>query len=144
MTSWAFGVLMVLAAAGSGGVPALIAAGLALGAVVIGVFRRPAAVVAILLTAVALSLSDVPSLFVAVSGLSAAVYLVLRYGAGTGVVTLTVPTVAGMVGFTLAAAAAAVLPWRLAWVPLLAPAVVVAVIAMTGAGLSAKHPVRYE
>lgn len=144
MIPWAFGVLMVLAAAGAGGVPALITAVLALAAVVAGVFHRSAAVVAVLATVAVLALSEVPPLFAAVSGLCAAAYLVLSYGAGAGVVVMTVPTVVGMAGFTVVAVAAAMLPWRLSWVPLLAPAAVVAIVAMTGAGLSPKDPVRYE
>ena len=65
-------------------------------------------------------------------GLSATAYLVIRYAtpdvAGIGVATMTGPTVIGMVGCTLAAVTAALVPWRLAWVPLLAPLLVVGIV----------------
>ena len=127
-----FGLLMVLAATGSGGVPAWIGAALASLAVVAGVFHRPSAVLAVLATAGTLALSDPSVLFAGACGLSATAYLVIRYAtpaaAGIGVATLTGPSVIGMVGFTLVAVAAALVPWRLAWVPLLAPVLVVGVV----------------
>lgn len=126
------GLLMVLAAAGNGGQPALIGTAAALVAVAAGVFWRPAAVLAVILTAVTLAVSGTPVLFAAACGISATAYLVIRHAAPTtgevGVATITLPTVIGMVGLTLAAVAAALLPWHLAWVPLLAPALVVGIV----------------
>ncbi|MDQ1248025.1 MAG: hypothetical protein QG597_2397 [Actinomycetota bacterium] len=127
-----FGLLMVLAGSGNGGVAAWIGAALALLAVVAGVFYRPSAVLAVIATAATLAVSDTSVLFAAACGLSATAYLVIRCAvpalAGLGVVTITAPTVIGMVGFGLAAVAAALLPWRLPWVPLLAPALVVGIV----------------
>lgn len=127
-----FGLLMVLAATGSGGTPVWISAAIALLAVVAGWFHRPSAVLAVIATAATLAFSDASVLFAAACGLSATAYLVIRHAtsAATGidVATMTVPTVIGMVGFTLAAVSAALLPWRLAWVPLLAPTLVVGIV----------------
>lgn len=144
-----FGAQMALAAAGPG-TPSRIAAALALAAVVAGVFHRPAATAAVLAAVAALALSDPSPLFAAVSGLSAAAYLVIRYAVGaaddtaSAAVTVTAPTVAGMLVFSLAAVLAAVLPWRWSWVPLLAPAAVVAILVLAGTGLFRADPVRYE
>ena len=139
-----FGVQMVLAAAGPGGPPARIAAGVALAAVIAGVFYRPAAPVAVLSTVAVLTLSEVSPFFTAVSGLSAAAYLVIRYAAGSGVVTTTAPTVIAMVGFAVVAVAGVAVPWRLEWVPLLGPAAVVAIVVLAAAGLFRGDPARYE
>ncbi len=141
--STVFGALMVVAAAGPG-TPTLIAAALALVAVAAGVFYRPAAVLAVLAAVAALGLSDPPVLSAAVSGLSATAYLVIRHAAGSDVVTTTAPTVTCMLGFTVGAVAAGLLPWRLAWVPLLAPVVVVGIVVAAGTGLFRPDPVRYE
>lgn len=145
--STVFGVLMAVAAAGPRPV-GLVAAALALLAVGVGVVYRPASAVAVAAAAVALALSDPPVLSAALCGLSAAVYLVIRHAAGTEVVTTTGPTVLGMLGFTGAAVLAGFGPWQLAWVSLLAPAAVVAimvaVMATMGAGLFREDPVRYE
>lgn len=127
-----FGLLMVLAATGSGGVPVWVGAALALLGLAAGLFHRPSAVLAVLATAATLALSDTSVLFAAACGLSATAYLVIRYAtpdvAGIGVATMTGPTVIGMVGCTLAAVTAALVPWRLAWVPLLAPLLVVGIV----------------
>lgn len=127
-----FGLLMVLVATGSGGVPVWVGTALALLAVVAGVFHRPSAALAVLATAATLAFSDTSVLFAAACGLSATAYLVIRYAtpavAGINVATMTGPTVIGMVGSTLAAVTAAFVPWRLAWVPLLAPVLVVGIV----------------
>lgn len=119
-----FGALMAAAATPGAGTPVLIAAGLALAAVAAGVFFRPAAPAAVLLTVAALALGDPSPLLSAVSGLSAAAYLVIRYAVGGRVVTTTGPTVAAMVGFALAAVLAATIPLRVPWAPLVGPALV--------------------
>jgi len=132
-----FGLLMVLAAIGSGGVPALIGSAVALAAVAAGVFYRRAAVPAVIATAATLAISDTSVLFAAACGLSAAAYLLMRYAtpAIPGAVTMTGPTVIGMVGFTLTAVAAALVPWRLSWVPLLAPILILAIVVLAVAVL---------
>lgn len=141
--STVFGALMAVTAAGPGA-PGRIAAAAALAGVAAGVFYRPAAVPAVLAAVAALGVSapSVPS--AAVCGLSATVYLVIRHAVGSDVVTTTAPTVLGMLGFTAAAVVAAIVPWRLAWVPLLGPVVVVAIVVAAGAGLFRPDPVRYE
>ena len=134
--STAFGALMVAAAAWPAGPAGLIAVGLAGAAVLVGVLVRWAATAAVLLTVAAGALTDPPVLFAAVSGLSAAAYLVIRHAAGRQVVTVTMPTVVGLVGFTFAGLAAVVVPLRLDWAPLLGPVVAVAILAAAAAPLS--------
>jgi hypothetical protein len=87
------------------------------------------------LTVVGITLSDVGPLFAAVSGLSAAAYLLARYSAEA--VTLTTPTLLGMCGFAVAGAAATTLPVRLTWVPLVAPAIMAAILIVAVAPLVA-------
>lgn len=134
MFSTSFGLLMVLSAAGPGGIPARIAAALALVAVAVGVVYRPSAALAVIATAAALALSETSVLFTAACGLSATAYLLIRFSvpapAGIGVATMTGPTAIGMVGFTMAAVAAAIVPWRPAWVPLLAPVLVLGIVVL--------------
>lgn len=145
--STVFGVLMVVASAGPGAA-VRVAVALALLAVVAGAFYRPATVVAVLATVAALALSDPPLLSAAVCGLSATAYLVIRHAVAqdgaSDVVTTTAPTVLGMLGFTAGAVIAGLMPWRLAWVALLAPVVVVGIVVAAGAGLFRPDPVRYE
>ncbi len=137
LLSCAFGVLMVLSAAGTGGPTTLAVLGLAAVAVLVGLIERRAAPVAVTLTVVALGMADPTPLFAAVSGLCAAAYLVTRYGAGTGAVTLTVPTVAGMLGFAVAGLAATAVTLPVSGIALLAPplmaALLIAVVRMTDA-----------
>lgn len=126
--SAAFGAVMVLTA-GLDGPPVVLAVlAAALAAVVAGLFDRRAAVAAVLLTVVALALGAPTPLFTAVSGLAAATSLLTGYADVTGANTLTVPTVAALLGFTLAGLAATVVTTNLTWVPLLAPAVMTAVL----------------
>lgn len=117
-----FGILMVLSAAVTGSALVLGLLGLALVAVGVALADRRAATVAVLLTVVALALSDPAPMFAAASGLSAAVYLVTRETA------LTVPTVAGLIGFTAAGVAATAMALPVSWIPLLAPAVIAGVL----------------
>ncbi len=126
--SAAFGAVMVLTA-GIGGGPVVLAILAAAGAAVAaGLFDRRAALVAVLATVVALAVGTPTPLFAAVSGLAAATYLLTGYADRTGAVTLTVPTVAGLVGFTLAGLAATAVTTAVTWAPLLAPAVMAAVL----------------
>jgi hypothetical protein len=114
--STAFGLVMVAASAVQADDPSLVAASLAAVAVLAGMVFRPAATLAVLLTAAVVVLDDAPPMLAALSGLCAAAYLVLRH-----TVTATAPTVVGAVGFTAAGLAATSLPVQLPWVPLLAP-----------------------
>lgn len=124
--STAFGLLMVAAAAVGAGKPAIVMAGLALAAMLVGLRYRSAATLSVLLVIVVVVMSNPPGLYPALSGLSAAAYLVLRHAASLGVVTTTRPTVLGMVGFTLVGVVATLLPPALPWLPLAAPAAAVA------------------
>jgi hypothetical protein len=121
--SAACGLLMVGAVGiGSHG-PALVAATSAVVAVVAGTLFRPVATLAVLLTVVVIALSDAAATLAAVSGLSAAVYLVLRHAAGSraGLDSVSGATPVGAVGFTFAGLVATAFPLQLPWLPLLAP-----------------------
>lgn len=124
-----FGLLMVgLAAAGPQG-PAVAAWGAALAAVGAGTVFRPAATLAVLLSALTAMVADPPLMFIALSGLCAAAYLVCRHAVGpsAGVVMGSVPTVVAAVAFTLAGLVATWFPVQLPWLPLAAPLVALAV-----------------
>jgi hypothetical protein len=128
--STVFGILMAAACAVHADRPGLVAVALAVAAVLVGLRFSAAATVAVLLTAAALVLSEPPVLFAALSGLSAAAYLVLRHAAAAGVVTTTWPTVIGAIGFTVVGAVAASAPLHAPWLPVLAPPAAVAIFAM--------------
>lgn len=134
-----FGLLMVATAAGSGGPVALAALGLALLAVAVGVVDRRAATAAVLLTVTALAVSDPNPLFAAVSGVSAAVYLLTRHAAATGAVTLTAPTVAGLLGFTAVGLVGTAIALPVNWIPLLTPVVMAAALIVAALPLLADH-----
>jgi hypothetical protein len=118
-----FGLLTVGLAADGWHGPAVIAWVAALIAVAVGIVIPRAATVAVLLAALAVMLSDPPVVFVALSGLCAAAYLVCRHavGASAPVVLDSWPTAAGAVGFTFAGLVATSFPLRLPWLPLAAP-----------------------
>ena len=127
--SIAFGLLMVgLAADGSHGL-AVAGWAAALGAVIAGTVFRPAATLAVLLSVGTIVLSDPPLMFVALSGLCAAAYLVWRHAAGASaaVVMGSWPTAVGAVGFTFAGLVATSFPLQLPWLPLAAPLAALAV-----------------
>ena len=124
----AFGLLMIVSAGATGGPVVLAVLGLAVIAVGVGLADGRAATAAVLLSITALALSDPSPLFAAVSGTSAAAYLVTRHGASNGAVTLTVPTVAGLIGFSAAGLAATAGALPVYGIPLLAPVVIVAVL----------------
>ena len=124
----AFGLLMVVTAGGTGGPVVLAALGLAVVAVAVSLVDPRAATVAVLLSIIALALSDPAPLFAAASGLSAATYLVTRHAIGSGTPMLTVPTVAGLLGFTAVGLAATAVALPVNWIPLLAPVLMAAVL----------------
>ncbi len=138
MLSTAFGVLMVAAAVRPTGPWGLAVAGLAGAALLAGLFFRPASTVAVLLTITAMALGDPVPLLAAVSGLSAAAYLVSRYA--DRALTLTVPTALGMLGVAAAGVAAAVLGLELTWAPLVAPAIMAGILIVVAAPLFAERP----
>ncbi|WAC90367.1 hypothetical protein [Mycobacterium sp. Aquia_213] len=125
----AFGLLMVgLAAVGSHG-PAVGTAVAALAAVGVGMVFRPAATVAVLLCVTAIVVSDPSHVFVGLSGLCAATYLISRHAAAMpdAVVMASWPTLVGAVGFTFVGVVAMSFPLHLPWVPLAAPLAVLAI-----------------
>ena len=123
------GVLMVAAVGIGAHGSTLVAAISAVAAVTIAVLFRPAATLAVLLTVVTIALSGPPATVAAVSGLSAAGYLVLRHAAstGAGLDSVSGATMVSAVGFTLVGLVATAFPLRLPWLPLLAPLAVFAV-----------------
>jgi hypothetical protein len=125
--SAASGLLMVAAVGVGSHGPTLVAATSAVVAVLGGTVFRPFATLAVLLTVTAIVLSDPAVPLAAASGLSGAVYLVLRHAAGTGFDTVSGPTMVGAVGFTFAGLVATAFPLRLPWLPLLAPLAVFAI-----------------
>ena len=127
--STACGVLMVAAVGIGAHGSTRVAATSAVAAVTLAVLFRPVATLAVLLTVVAITLSGPPATVAAVSGLSAAAYLVLRHAAsnGAGLDSVSVATMVSGVGFTLVGLVATAFPLRLPWLPLLAPLAVFAV-----------------
>ena len=129
LLSTACGLLMVAAAgAGTHGTARVVAVS-ALVAVVAAVLVRPVATIAVLLTVAVIALTGPAAIVAAVAGLSAAVYLVLRHGAasGIGLDSVSVATLASALGFTLAGLVATAFPLQLPWLPLLAPLAVFAI-----------------
>jgi hypothetical protein len=130
MVSWlspAFGVLMVASTGvGSHDGPALVAALVALVMVAVGMVFRPAATLAVVLVVAAIALTDPAPMLVAMSGLAASLYLVLRHANGR-LVTASVPTVVAAAGFTTVGLAATSFPVQLPWLPLAAPLAVLAI-----------------
>ena len=121
--SGACGLLMVAAVGFGSHGPTLVAAMSAVAAVLAGTVFRPVATLAVLLTVTAIVLSDPAVPLVAASGLSAAVYLVLRHaaGSGAGLDGVNGATLVGAVGFAFAGGVATAFPLQLPWLPLLAP-----------------------
>jgi hypothetical protein len=130
--STASGLLMVAAAGIESRGPTLVAVALATLAVLAGTVFRQVATLAVLLTVSVIVLLNPAPALAAASGLSAAVYLVLRHaaGSGTGLATVSGPTIVGAVGFTFAGLVATAFPLQLPWVPLLAPLAVFAIYAL--------------
>ena len=126
----AFGAVMVLTAGIDAGRVSLAILAAAVAAVAAGLFDRRAALVAVLSTVVALAVGTPTPLFAAVSGMAATLYLLTGFAEGTGATTLTGPSVAGLIGFTLAGLAATAITAKFTWVPLLAPVVMTAVLVL--------------
>lgn len=123
----AFGLLMVASTGvGSHDGPALVAALVALVMVAAGMVFRPAATLAVVLVVATIALTDPAPMLVAMSGLAASLYLVLRH-ANARLVTASVPTVVAAAGFTTVGLAAMSFPVRLPWLPLAAPPAVLAI-----------------
>ncbi|WP_448387527.1 hypothetical protein [Mycolicibacterium sp. XJ1904] len=120
-----FGFVMVAAAALSADDAALVVCGFAVAMVVLGNVFRVAATLAVLSTAAAIVVGSASPVLAALCGLSGAAYLVLRHTAD-----VTVPTVAGALGFTGIASAAVLLSPDLPWVPLAAPIAVLAIVVL--------------
>lgn len=129
LLSTACGLLMVAAAGVGTHGPARLAAVSALIAVMAAAVFRPVATLAVLLTVAVIALTSPPAAVAAVAGLSAAVYLVLRHGAasGIGLDSVSAATLVAAVGFTLAGLVATAFPLQLPWLPLLAPLAVFAI-----------------
>ncbi len=116
--------MVVFAAAGLHG-PAVATGAAALLAACVGIGFRPAASLAVLLVVVTVMLAGPEPVFVALSGLCAAGYLVCRYSPGP--LPVSWPTVIGAVGFTFVGLVATAFPLRLPWLPLAAPLAALAI-----------------
>ncbi|MEV4127408.1 hypothetical protein [Nocardia sp. NPDC049707] len=103
-------------------------------------FRLPA-VAAVLLAVGVLAAADTGVLAAAATGLVATAYLLntATVSAPVGVVPTTVPSVIGAMAFAAAAVGAALLPLRLAWVPIAAPILVILLYALVIQGIAIKR-----
>lgn len=126
----AFGLLMVAATDVQTSGPGLIGAVVAAAAVVVGIRWQPAATLAVVISIGLIALTDPVPALAALSGLSAAGYLVLRHSGGSVGQTVTPPTVAAALVFTAAGLAATMIPVELPWVPLFAPVAVIVIYVM--------------
>jgi len=127
-----FGLLMAVAAAAQADGIALAAAIVAVIAVLAGIPFRPVATVGVLLSGLAVMISDSSPMFAAVCGLAAAAYLVLRHTAGgpTGIASTLRPTLIAAVVFAFVGVVATSVPLQVRWLPLLAPPAVVGILAL--------------
>ncbi|TSD95649.1 hypothetical protein FOS14_17770 [Skermania sp. ID1734] len=124
-----FGLLMIGACAVEAYGWALAAVGVSVAALVVSVWLRVAATVAVLAIVVALALSGPEPIFAVLSGLCATAYLLTRHAAGgpRGLVTTTRPVLLAMMVFAALGAGAAWVAVPIRWVPVVAaPAVVIA------------------
>ncbi|WP_390888058.1 hypothetical protein [Candidatus Mycobacterium wuenschmannii] len=122
------GLLMVAAVGVGTHGPARAIAAAAVIAVALAAVFRPVATFAVLLTVAVIGVTGATALVAAVAGLSAAVYLVLRHAAasGVGLDSVSAATLIAAMGFTLAGLVAAAFPLQVPWLPLLAPLAVFA------------------
>jgi hypothetical protein len=129
LLSTACGLLMVAAVGVGTHGSARVTVVSALVAVTVAIMFRPVATLAVLLTVAVIVLTGPTPTVAAVAGLSAAVYLVLRHGAasGIGLDSVSVATLVAALGFTLAGLVATAFPLQLPWLPLLAPLAVFAI-----------------
>ena len=121
----AFGLLMVAAVTVQADGHALAAAVVAAAAVLISIQFSRAATVAVIACVVAIALSDPNPMLATLAGLNATGYLLLRHAGARE--ALTRPTIVGALGLSALGLVATALPVELAWAPLLAPFVVLAV-----------------
>lgn len=108
---------------------ARVAAASAAAAVAAAVLLRPVATGAVLLTIAVIALSAPHAAVVAVAGLFATGYLVLRHAAAgaVGLNAVSGATTVSAVGFTFVGLVATAFPLQLPWSPLLAPLAVFAI-----------------
>ncbi|MET8875323.1 hypothetical protein [Nocardia sp. NPDC004604] len=106
-----------------------------------GWWSRLPATAAVLLAIGVLAAADTGVLAAAATGLVATAYLLntATVSAPAGVVPTTVPSVIGAVAFATVAVCAALLPLRLAWVPIAAPILVVLLYALVVQGVATKR-----
>ena len=121
----AFALPMAGFAAGGLHGPAVVTGAAALLATCVGVVFRPAASLAVLLVVPTVMLAGPEPVFVALSGLCAAAYLVCRYSPWPH--TISWPAVIGAVGFMFVGLVATAFPLRLPWLPLAAPLAALAI-----------------
>jgi hypothetical protein len=114
--STGFGLLMATAPVIGAQGFAAVAAATAVIAVLAGIVFRPAATLAVVLAVSAIALQNTTPVLAAVSGFSAAAYLVCRY-----TTAVTAATFIAAVGFTFVGLVAAAFPLHLPWLPVLAP-----------------------
>jgi hypothetical protein len=129
LLSTACGLLMVASVGIGTQGPARVIAWAALVAVALAVLLRPLATLAVLLTVLVIAATGPTAVGAVVAGLSAAVYLILRHAAasGVGLDSVSAASVVSALGFTLAGLVATAFPLQLPWLPLLAPLAVFAI-----------------
>ncbi|NKY50282.1 hypothetical protein [Nocardia vermiculata] len=110
-------------------------------AVIAGWWFRSVAVVAVLLALGVLAWADAGAAAAAGTGLVATAYLLntATLHAPAGVVPTTVASVTGALSFAGAAVLAALLPAQVAWLPLLAPVLVIVLYGLIVAGLTGRR-----
>lgn len=116
------------------GIPVLLA-------VIAGWWLRSVAVVAVLIVLGVLAWADAGAAATAGSGLVATAYLLntATLHAPAGVVPTTVASVTGALSFAGVAVLAALIPARVAWLPLLAPVLVIVLYGVIVAGLTGRR-----
>jgi hypothetical protein len=129
LLSTACGLLMVAAAGIGTHGSARVIAWAAVVAVVVAVLLRPLATLAVLLSVLVIAATGPTAVVAAVAGLSAAVYLMLRHAAasGVGLDSVSAASLVSALGFTFAGLVATAFPLQLPWLPLLAPLAVFAI-----------------
>ncbi|MGV0838154.1 hypothetical protein [Mycolicibacterium thermoresistibile] len=126
LLSTLLGGLMIAAAAGGDHPLVAGAAAAGVAAVAVGIWVRAVATAAVLIAGLLILIADPGLGLVALAGAAATGYLLVRHAVGP-VATVSPATLVGAAGFLLAAVLGALLPVRLAWLPLLAPVLIVAV-----------------
>ncbi|CAN5230292.1 hypothetical protein BH11ACT7_BH11ACT7_14160 [soil metagenome] len=106
-------------------------ASLAVAAVLVGLRFRSAATLAVLLTALTLTLSAPPTVLAVASGLCATAYLIQRHTSGSDAAAPTRSTMWAGLSFGLVTAGTAMLAIDVAWLPLIAPLLLVGAFALS-------------